>query len=242
MLFALWTGQPHRATRDIDFLGSGEESIPRFEGLFRELCALKTVDDGLLLDPKTVRGSLIREDQIYGGVRVELLARLGAARVSIQVDVGFGDAVNAQVVTFPSILDLPAPRLRAYPRESVIAEKFQAMVTLGMANSRMKDFYDVWMLSRSFDFDGLTLTKAITATFKRRKTELPKEAPMALTTVFSTDIGKQIQWKAFINKSGITNESISLENVVADLRQFLLPITQSEMLNHHWLAGGPWKS
>jgi predicted nucleotidyltransferase component of viral defense system len=174
-LFTLWTGKPHRATRDLDLLGFGEPGVDHVRGVFAEVLALDVADDGVRFDLGSLAVGLIREEQEYGGVRVELVARITNAQVRLQVDVGFGDAITpeASVVEFPPLLDFPAPRLRAYPRETVVAEKLEAMVQLGMANSRMKDFYDVAVLARDFDFDGALLARAMRATFERRKTPLP---------------------------------------------------------------------
>lgn len=172
MLFRLWADQPHRPTRDLDLLGRGDPSVDRLAAVFRAVCGAAVEDDGLLFDPATVTAGKIKEDQEYEGVRVECVARLGQARIDLQVDVGFGDAVTPGPVTvqYPGLLDLPAPELAAYPRETVVAEKFQAMVMLGIANSRMKDFFDLWVLARSFTFAGPVLAAAIRATFARRKT------------------------------------------------------------------------
>lgn len=155
-LFTLWTGAPHRATRDLDLLGSGEPSVERVREAFAEVIAQPMPEDGVQFDSSSLKAGLIREGQLYGGIRVELVALLTRAKVRLQVDVGFGDAItpDPSVVDFPTLLDLPAPRLRAYPRETVIAEKVNAMVELGMANSRMKDFFDIAALARRFDFDG----------------------------------------------------------------------------------------
>lgn len=170
MLFLVWTGAQYRATKDMDLLALKSASVERLRDIFRELCQLPVTQDGLTFDPESVQVGEIREDNLYQGVRVTLMAGLGKARVPIQVDIGFGDVVTPKAVQtdFPTLLDLPAPRLAIYPKETVVAEKFQAMVKLGMANSRMKDFYDVWTLSREFDFDGGVLSTALQATFKRR--------------------------------------------------------------------------
>lgn len=163
----MWSGEPHRVTWDLDLLGFGEGSPSHVEEVFRGLCRVQVEEDGLEFVESSVRCVRIREDQLYEGVRVLFLARLGEIPIPIQVDLAFGDAVvpASGEVTFPAMLDLPAPCLRAYPRETVVAEKFQAMVLLGLANSRMKDFYDVWILARRFQFDGEALCAAIQATF-----------------------------------------------------------------------------
>lgn len=183
MLFVLWEGDLHRTTRDLDLLGSGPSAIADVERAVREVLAAEVEDDGVAFDPGTVRGDLIREEQEYEGVRVTAEARVGNARVRLKIDVGFGDTVTpeAEEATFPTLLDAPPPVLRAYPKETVVAEKLQAMVALGILNIRMKDFYDVWHLSRHDAFDGPTLTGAVRATFERRGTPLPGGAPLVLT-------------------------------------------------------------
>lgn len=183
MLFPLWGGDARRPTRDLDLLGRGQNDVPSLEQTFREVLKTDVEPDGIMFLPESVRGERIREDEEYEGVRLRFEARLGAARVSVQVDVGFGDVVTpaAEETDYPVLLDFPAPRLLAYPRETAIAEKFEAMVKLGIANTRMKDFRDVWVLSREHSFDGVTLSVAISATFRRRGTSLPDGVPLALT-------------------------------------------------------------
>jgi predicted nucleotidyltransferase component of viral defense system len=179
MLFPLWSGSPHRATKDMDLLGSGAPDIARFVAIFRDVAAAD-VDDGVTFLPATVAGAAIREEAVYDGVRITLDGRLGVARIAVQADVGFGDAVMPPPVenSYPELLaDMPAPRLRVYARETAIAEKVEAMVTLGLGNSRMKDFFDVWYLARTFEFDEAVLRKAIPATFARRQTSMPNAMP-----------------------------------------------------------------
>src|ERR1019366_3165177 len=214
-LFALWTGKPHRATRDLDLLGFGDPGVAHVREVFSKVLAHNVVDDGFHFDLATLEVDLIREDQEYGGVRVDVVARVTNARVRLQVDVGFGDAITpeALVVEIPPLLDFPAPRLRAYPRETVVAEKLEAMVKLGMANSRMKDFYDIAVLARSFSFDGELLTRAIRATFECRKTPLPTTTPVALTATFAEDSMKKTQWSGFVRKVGILGGDTLAETI-----------------------------
>ena len=226
MLFLVWTGGEYRATKDMDLLALKSASVGHLRDIFRELCQLPVghdAQDGLVFDPKSVLAVEIREDNLYQGVRVTLLARLGNARIPIQADIGFGDVVTPKAVQndFPTLLDLPAPRLAMYPRETVVAEKFEARVKLGMANSRMKDFYDIWALSREFDFDGGVLTTAIQATFKRRKTTLAPTLPPALTSEFGESQAKQTQWTAFVRRSRLKLAAEGLAQVVVDLNGFL---------------------
>lgn len=188
-LFTLWTGKPHRATRDLDLLGFGDPGVDHVREVFAEVLALDVADDGVRFDLGSLAVGLIREEQEYGGVRIELVARITNAQVRLQVDVGFGDAITpeASVVEFPPLLDFPAPRLRAYPRETVVSEKLEAMVQLGMANSRMKDYYDLLVILQKYDLDSYELAKAIAATFRRRGTVVPERAPIGLSDEFAND-------------------------------------------------------
>jgi hypothetical protein len=199
-LFYVWTDSPHRTTRDLDLLRHGDSTIPELEAIFRNICQRPVEEpDGIVFLPDTVHGEQIREEAKYMGVRIHFAYRLGEIKGTLQVDVGFGDVVTPapERVEFPSLLDFPAPRLKAYPREAMIAEKFQAMVTLGINNSRMKDFFDLSVLAETFHFDGETLRRAIEATFNRRKTVVPTIVPVALTAQFAEDAIKQKQWQGF---------------------------------------------
>lgn len=202
-------------------------------------------DDGVRFDLGSLAVGLIREEQEYGGVRVELVARSANAQVRLQVDVGFGDAITpeASVVEFPALLDFPPPRLRAYPRETVVAEKLEAMVQLGMANSRMKDFYDVAVLARDFDFDGELLVRAIRATFARRKTAMPTVAPVALTAAFTEDAAKATQWSGFVRKADV-GDAGTLAETIAAVRAFVeAPLASAANGTRGpgtWPAGGAW--
>ena len=179
LLFELWTEQRYRPTRDADFLASGENSPERFSAMFKEICTTTVIEDGLRFDPESVRAMRIKEDADYEGIRVTVTAYLGTARIHIQVDVGFGDAITpaAAKVEFPSLLDFPRATLLTYPKETAIAEKVEAMVKLGIANSRMKDFHDVLSLCREFPFDGQILSDAVRNTFERRGTPVPGKKP-----------------------------------------------------------------
>lgn len=244
MLFQVWGDEPHRPTRDLDLLGRGEATNRRFEQVFREICRVEVEDDGLVFDEDSVRGEEIRGPEKYGGIRVRLQASLGRARIPIQVDLGIGDAVTAGPVEieYPTLLEMPPPILRAYSRETVVAEKFQAMVMLGIANSRMKDFYDVFVLCRDFDFAGPVLAEAIRATFERRGTALPEVVPTALSDTFVGDPSKQRQWTAFLGKGKL--DAPSLEEVAAQLRGFVLPpvaaLRSGSAFEAAWRRGGPW--
>ncbi|SFP34350.1 nucleotidyl transferase AbiEii/AbiGii toxin family protein [Variovorax sp. 770b2] len=203
LLFSLWYEVPHRATRDMDLLGFGPDDVDSVVTAFREISAIQ-VEDGMAFDLSTIKGTEIRKEAGYGGVRVDLRAVLDGARISLQIDVGFGDVVTPAPVSvsYPVLLsDLPAPALRAYPKYTVVAEKFHALCVLGMTNSRMKDYFDLWILLREDELDGAELRRAIEATFARRKTPLPTSLPIGLGSSFAEDAGKQKQWTAFLKKN-----------------------------------------
>jgi predicted nucleotidyltransferase component of viral defense system len=251
LLFLLWSDHLYRPTRDVDLLGYGESSIGKLEDIFRNVCRVKVVEDGLVFPVESVQGANIREDQEYGGVRVTLTAFLGNARIPLQIDIGFGDAITpgVEAVEFPLMLStpaLPAPKLNAYPRETVIAEKLEAMVALGMANSRMKDFYDLFTLAQNFPFDGLVLVRAVQNTFARRGTPLPDIAPIALTAEFPGDAAKTSQWKNFLKRVGIHAAEPDLAKVIEQLRRFLLPVltaaNKRDEFHESWVAGKHWRA
>jgi predicted nucleotidyltransferase component of viral defense system len=208
LLFTLWSDQPHRATKDLDLLGHGAPDAARLESIFREICEVAVGDDGISFVAETVHAAPIREEALYDGIRLTLEARLGTARVPLQVDVGFGDAAVAgpERQELPSLLGLPTPKLRTYSMEFVIAEKLHAMVDLGMGNSRMKDFFDIWYLAHHFEFNGAALTEAIVATFERRRTPVPQALPLALTESFAADALKRTQWTALTNRARTSAE------------------------------------
>jgi len=245
LLLQIWTEETYRPTRDLDLLGKGMPN-QSYQTIFSDVCSQEVEDDGLSFIPETIRVERIRDEEAYEGVRVLLEVRLGNARIPLQVDVGFGDAIvpGPAELEFPTLLNFPAPKLNAYSKESVVAEKFEAMVKLGMANSRMKDFYDLWVLAQRFEFESATLAAAIQATFARRKTALPIPLPLAFQTDFYKGPGKRTQWKAFLRKSGLNAES-SLEETVRVIREFVMPIVQGisngDRKKKIWNAGGPWK-
>jgi len=221
MLLTTWLHETARGTRDLDLLGFGDPDEQRIIDIFREVLAIAS-DDGVEFDLDALRVARIREDIKYGGVRLRGTASLSGARIAIAVDIGFGDSVEPglQTIDYPVLLVLPAPRLRAYAPETVIAEKFQAMVALGRANSRMKDFYDIWILSKVFAFDSDRLGRAVAATFARRRTAIPTQLPDALTPAFAEDPLKQRQWAAFV--VDLDNAPAELRIVIDDLAGFLM--------------------
>ena len=230
-LFVAWTGDAHRPTKDVDFLGYGDDSEQRLMNIVRDLCEMEPDQDGLVFDPDSITVEPIREGQThYQGKRVRLQARLGSARIPLQIDVGFGDAVTPapRYINFPTLLTgADVPRIRAYPQATVVAEKLEAMVKLGMDNSRMKDFYDLWFLSREFQFDTTQLAEAVRVTFRRRGTALPRGLPTALTDEFALDSIKTTQWKAFRRKSELNDAPETLAELVEPLRGFLLPVIEA---------------
>jgi predicted nucleotidyltransferase component of viral defense system len=227
LLLLVWLGETLRPTRDADLLGFGELSDDALTQIFREVCAVAVEPDAVVFRADTVAVSPIREENAYGGRRVILQAELGAARLAIQVDIGIGDAVTPapEWLEYPSLLDLPGPRLRAYPRETVVAEKLHAMVLFGTGNSRMKDYFDVYALLREGVMDPTVLARAIAATFERRRTSVPIGVPVGLSESFAGDAAKQAQWRAFLGKNRLS--APSLDEVVSELRARLaLPLDQ----------------
>jgi hypothetical protein len=223
MLFAVWADEIHRPTRDVDLLGFGSTESADILKIFRTVCAIPVTPDGINFSDTSVQVEPIREEARYGGVRVQLEARLAGARIPVQVDIGFGDAVTPEpeTVTFPALLDFAAPVLRAYPIYSVVAEKTEAMVALGEVNTRMKDFYDLRFLAARYEFDGRLLVEALQATFKRRVTPWPVDVPVSLQEEFSSDRERAIRWRAFLRKNGLTE--IDFPAVMHEVRQFIGP-------------------
>lgn len=219
LLFAIWYEQPHRPTRDADLLGFGLDDVGSAVSAFREICGI-AVDDGIAFDAASVRGTAIRKEAGYGGVRIDLRATLDGACITLQVDIGFGDAVtpSPQAIRYPVLLDgLPAPQLRSYPKYTVVAEKLHAICLLGMANTRMKDYFDLWVLMTEGTLDPAELRRAMAATFERRQLALPAGLPAGLSDGFSSDAAKQAQWVAFLKKNRL--EALELAPVVARLRK-----------------------
>jgi hypothetical protein len=238
-LFNVWMGFPHRPTRDLDMLRIGSSEIPGIEGIFRDLIVSDLpYPDGIVFEPSTVSGEIIREDGVYHGIRLRISFSLSGVRDNLQIDIGFGDAVSPVVsrLEIASMLDFPPVMMLAYPKEAVVAEKLEAMVVLGIRNSRMKDFYDIRELSKHFSFRGDHLSQAIEATFNRRQTPIPIDEPYALTEGFVFDAAKRQQWGAFLRRLKIDTSLYPLEHVVADIRTFLLPAMESARIGNDWSA------
>jgi hypothetical protein len=221
LLMLAWMGDTFRPTRDADMLGFGDVSPEALEKVFAEVCAVRVEPDAMIYLADSVRIDPIRFDDDYGGHRVTLLARMGAARLRVQVDIGVGDAVvpAPQWLEYPSLLDLPKPRLKAYTPATVIAEKFHAMTALGMLNSRLKDYYDLYSLSRGCDATPAVIAKAIVATFERRNTVVPDSWPVGLTSEFASDVMKRRQWDAFLEKSRVAGPTLA--QAIDAIRQLL---------------------
>ena len=221
LLMLVWLGETLRPTRDADLLGFGELADDNLVRIFREVCGVEVEPDAVSFDADSVALAPIREEDDYGGRRVTLNGMLGAARLKVQVDIGIGDAVTPepQWLDYPGLLDLPRPRLRAYPRETVLAEKLHAMVLLGMRNSRMKDYFDVHALLREDAMDRNALVNAIRATFARRQTALPEGVPAGLSDGFATDPAKLAQWQAFLSKNRL--RAPELKEVIDNIRDLI---------------------
>jgi predicted nucleotidyltransferase component of viral defense system len=248
MLLIVWgEGSSERVTRDADLLGFGDNSPAVAAATFREICAVVVDDDGVQFEVETIEAEAIRAEQEYVGVRVTLRARVGNARIPVQADIGFGDAftMEPEEIEFPTLLDMPKPVIRAYTKETALAEKFEAMVSLGERNTRMKDYFDIWLLSQRFDFQGERLARAIAATFARRNTEIPATVPVGLSTGFATEPIKQTQWKAFWRKVVRTDPTPDFAEVVKLAGRFLLPAAEAARAGSgspgHWTKGGPWR-
>ncbi|MDF1592693.1 MAG: nucleotidyl transferase AbiEii/AbiGii toxin family protein [Desulfobacterales bacterium] len=246
LMFVAWTGPGSRPTMDIDLLGKIVNSPEVIVAAMRDACETEVESDGIAFHPESVTAARITEGADYEGVRCRVRGVLGNARISLQIDIGFGDVVvpGPCKVAYPSLLDFPPPELNGYTKESTIAEKFQAMVKLGVLNSRMKDFYDIWFLSRTFDFRGDTLAEAIEKTFENRKTIITIN-PTVFDLSFRKDAGKKVQWLGFIRKAKLADAPESFEDVVAAIKAFLDPILTSivERQRFHglWTAPGPWR-
>jgi predicted nucleotidyltransferase component of viral defense system len=244
-LFTLWTGDTHRPTKDLDLLGWGSSAIREVEESIRAICKVEA-NDGILFDGESVEGTRIKEEDEYEGVRVKFHAVLAGARIPMQVDIGFGDAVypEPEFASFPVLLPMEPPVIRAYPREAAIAEKLNAMVVLDIRNSRMKDFYDIWFMANTWTFEMATLRNSILASFERRGLAIPQDVPFALTEEFLGDPQKKQQWNAFVSRLYPGSDSTSLEEVGALLRVFLLPCILSapaaESTARHWTPSLHW--
>jgi len=245
-MFLPWTGSMSRPTMDIDLLGNIENNLELIAAVVKDACETDVENDGIIFHKDTLSAARITEEAVYKGVRVLLRGNLGRIKLFLQIDIGFGDVVipGPTKINYPVLLDFPPPELKGYSMESTVAEKFQAMVKLGLLNSRMKDFYDIWFLSRMFNFKGELLAEAIEKTFEKRKTPITRE-PVIFNLSFMMDENKQAQWRGFINKAKLGgNAPTSFGSVAADIKVFLHPVVTSiidqRMFRLFWAAPGPW--
>jgi hypothetical protein len=247
LMLVAWQAPVTRPTMDIDFLGKLKNDPDAISRAMAEVCRVELPADGVVFDPSSITTTRIAQDANYAGVRVKVRGYLGNARLALQIDVGFGDAVvpKPAAVTYPTLLPFPAPKLRGYTRESAVAEKFEAMTKLGMLNSRIKDFYDIWLLAHQFDFKGAILAKAIRRTFETRGTLIDPKT-VAFTKEFADDPAKKVQWRAFLRRNRLKDAPEELGEVVGFIANFLLPTalapTEGPDFTAQWRAPGPWSS
>ena len=245
-LFLVWAGRELRQTRDIDFLGGDNQDSAAIRRTVEAICVMPCAEDGVIFDPASIRIDDIRNEQGYGGLRVRLHGALGNARLALQVDIGFGDTItpHREEQDYPTLLDHPAPRIWAYPRETVVAEKFEAMVRLGRPNSRVKDLWDVACLARRFPFDGETLRSAIDETFRRRSTELTDRISEVFRPAFYEDPMRARRWEEF-QRQVEAEGPLRLVDAGEEVRRFLAPVRDSLVAGQPftlaWPAGGPWQ-
>jgi hypothetical protein len=246
LMFSAWAGPGSRPTMDIDLLGKIDNSLEVILAVMKDTCEMKVVTDGMDFHSESVTAVRITEDAEYKGVRCRLRCSLSNARLTLQIDIGFGDVIvpGPIKVVYPTLLDFPPPELNGYTMESTIAEKFQAMVKLGVLNSRMKDFYDIWFLSHTFDFRGETLAEAVEKTFENRNTSITV-SPAVFDSSFLKDEDKQVQWSGYIKKAKLTMTPFSFEDVVATVKAFLEPpiasLVEGKPFRSFWSAPGPWR-
>jgi Nucleotidyl transferase AbiEii toxin, Type IV TA system len=246
MLLRLWSDRPYRATRDLDLLRRGDGAFDAVREDLRVIAATQVPPDAVSFDTDGISIEAIRAEDEYAGTRATMAARCGKARLMLQVDMGLGDAVwpAPLVCTYPTLLDFPAPHLLAYPREAVVAEKFEAMVTLGDRNSRIKDFFDLHHLASRFQFDRATLAEAVRRTFARRSTPIPQEAPIALTRDYWQNPSRPAQMRAFARRAHIVVPDGFAEECARVLHAFLSPVLSDLRTERRpvglWSQGGPW--
>ncbi len=245
LLLTAWRAPQSRPTMDIDLEGRVNNQLDHIKDVVATVCGVDVEPDGIAFNRTSIEVSRIKEDADYEGVRVQFHATLAGARIPMQLDIGFGDVITPEPtdIEYPSLLDFPAPVLRAYPKETVVAEKLEALTALGLLNSRMKDFYDLALLSRMYPFEGERLVKAISATFRHRGTTIEAE-PIGLTQAYCDDPARAIQWRAFVRRSRFTEEAGDLARLVSEIREFALPVLSAiaagNLFKVLWKPGGPW--
>ncbi len=246
-LYAVWGGSIYRPTRDLDFTGYCGPEEGEVLAAMRDICVIPNITDEILFDPKSLSLSPIRHDSDYQGLRVQLRAMLGESRIPLQIDIGFGDAIypSAQDVDYPTLLGDPCPHIRAYPPESVVAEKLHTMVMQGERNSRYKDFYDIFILLRQFKFKGEDLAKAVASTFERRRTEIGVSQPSAFEKGFYTDTARAQQWRAFLAANNLLGPPEDFIRVGNSILEFIMPLwaalASKQKFEATWPQGGPWR-
>lgn len=246
LLLTAWRAPVSRPTMDIDLAGRTENRPDHIEAIVSAVCVAVVEPDGIEFDRDSIEVRRIKEDADYEGVRVQFHATLAKARIPMQLDIGFGDVITPgpTEVSYPTILDFPPPVIRAYPKETVVAEKLEALTALGLLNSRMKDFYDLGLLSRLYPFDEQSLARAIAATFRQRGTTIELE-PIGLTKAYCDDPARVLQWRAFVRRSRFGETERDLMRLINEIRAFVLPvlskIAADSLLNGHWKPGGPWE-
>ena len=240
-LLDVWNPKDHRRTRDADFLGEITYTSSELEQVVREICQTEVESDGLRYLTETVEANEIRKTSHYTGYRVTMIAMLGNAKIPIQIDVGFGDAVTPEPMEleYPTLLEQPSPHLWAYPKETVVAEKLEAMVSIGMENTRFKDIYDIIILQREFEFDGPLLSKAVSATFKRRGTTVLEDEVHPFGSTYCSEPINQTRWVAFLNKIATAAVTENLCDAIGELSRFCWPLIQS--LKDDTILTGTWK-
>ncbi len=249
LMFQVLQVQDRRTTLDIDFLAYFKNEVESLEKVIKDICRINIKkEDGLIFDADSVVGERIKEGAEYEGVRIKFKGFLGKSRIPMQIDIGFGDVISPkpQVIEYPTILDFPKPKLKGYSLESIVAEKFESMVKLGAINSRMKDFYDIWIISRQFDFKGERLRKALKRTFIQRNSELPKSSKLFAEEFYDEESDRQVMWKSFLTKNQINSAPEKLALVVKKINDFLTSPVKSILNNkefdYHWNSPGPWKA
>lgn len=247
LMFTVWQVPERRATLDIDFSARYDNQIVTIEKIIKNVCEIEAIPDGLIFDSTTVKGKKIKENADYDGVRIKFLGFLERARIPMQIDMAFDDVIypKPKSIDYPVMLDLPKPHLKGYPAESVVSEKFETMVKLGLLNSRMKDFYDIWIIMRQFNFDGAELTEALKKTFEHRKTLLPEDRPLFAEEIYDEKSDRQTLWKAFLKKGDIRHAPEKLTTTASEIEDFLIKplnaIIKDQNFDNEWKAPGPWK-
>lgn len=247
LLFTVWQVPERRTTLDIDFLAHYDNQVASIEMAMKDICNISVESDGLTFDVNTVKGRKIQEDADYEGVRINFIGFLERSQIPMQIDVGFSDAIfpKPKIIDYPVLLDFPKPHLKGYAAETVVSEKFEAMVQLGLLNSRMKDFYDVWLLMRRFDFEGSQLAEALKRTFAHRKTSFPQGKQLFVEEIYDETSDRQMLWKTFLSKGNIKHAPEKLSTLARGIEKFLVKpidaINKGKEFKGEWKAPGTWK-